>query len=204
MESLLTLAAGTVIRLFSLGIGTFFVYLGFRLFSQVPIGAEGDAEISGLKGTTIKLTRVGPGVFFALFGTVIVVWTLGQPMQHQRTVKLADGSEISEQAGAATAAPPSSDSDLHSRRALTRQDMEFLNQLGGALGEQQVAALRHSPDYVIPRIKRILMTQVWDDEAWGERAAFQNWLDRTGGLAQPGDPRMREALAFYQATPEVD
>lgn len=203
MESLLTLTAGTLIRLFSLGIGTFFVYLGYRLFSQVPLGAEGDAEISGLKGTTIKLTRIGPGVFFALFGTVTVVWTLAQPLQHTRTVRLADGSEFTTHAGA-IGADGDSTRNVDSRRALTRQDIGFLNQIGDLLQPQQAEVLRHSPDYVIPRIKRELMAQVWDAGLWGSRAAFNDWLDRTGGLAEPADPQMQAALAFYRARPQVN
>jgi len=203
MEPTLIIASGALTRLVSLGIGAFFVYLGYRLFSQIPLSAEGGAEISGIHGATIKLTRIGPGVFFALFGALIVVWTLAQPIEYQATTRLADGAVISEQAGAAGDGRDN-DEAMHSRRGLVAQDIEFLNQLGRTLSPQQAAALRHAPDYILPRIKLLLMQDVWDRANWGEAQHFASWLERTGGLAPPDSPQTAAALAFYNALPGTD
>lgn len=201
MESILLLSAGALIRLCSLLIGAFFVYLGYRLFSEVPVDNEGGAEISGPQGLTIKLTRIGPGVFFALFGTLIVVWTLNQPLQHKQTIVAADGTQVTQESGAATA-DSQIPSSLSSQRALTLQDIEFLNELAGLLTDEQASAMRHNPQVIIPHIKQQLMLPVWNKADWGEASAFVQWLERTGGLSQPQGEQLQAAAGFYRALPE--
>lgn len=46
------------------------LYLGYRLFVS-GFDSEQSAEASG-RGFTIRLMKVGPGVFFALFGTIVM------------------------------------------------------------------------------------------------------------------------------------
>jgi len=53
------------------GSGIVALYFGFRLFSKgVVVDQSGEASWNGF---TLKLVKVGPGIFFALFGTGIVV-----------------------------------------------------------------------------------------------------------------------------------
>lgn len=49
------------------------IYLGYRLFLAVPTAkaADGTFEIPGVG--TVVLSRVGPGIFFALFGAAILM-----------------------------------------------------------------------------------------------------------------------------------
>ena len=63
--------------------GVLSVYLGYRLFSQVPLhtNSEGKFEIEGYGGVT--LLRVGPGVFFALFGAWILWFGLISPIGYR-------------------------------------------------------------------------------------------------------------------------
>ncbi|MDZ7754075.1 MAG: hypothetical protein U5S82_21150 [Gammaproteobacteria bacterium] len=205
MESTLTLAAGALTRLVALGIGAFLCYLGFRLFSEVPVPAEGEAELSGVRGMTIKLTRVGPGVFFALFGTVVVVWSLSRPLEYAETRLAAAGDVLERRAGAMN--PPAGGQgheDAGSRRNVVAQEVQWLNQVALGLSGRPDSELVHDPEYMVPRIKQVLMESVWDETVWGSPTAFRQWLERTGGLTPPADPATAQAAAFYQALPEGD
>jgi hypothetical protein len=211
VESTLTLAAGALTRLVALGIGAFLCWLGFRLFSEVPLPADGEAELSGVRGMTIKLTRIGPGVFFALFGTLVVIWSLSRPIEYTERRVAGDGTPATAvagagdvleiRAGAMTPTAPPAGEDAASRRNLVAQEVQWLNQVALTLSERPDPQLVHDPDYMVPRIKQVLMESVWDEAAWGGPAAFRQWLEQTGGLAPPGDLATARAAAFYQALP---
>lgn len=55
------------------------LYFGYRLFSIVAAAkSDGEAELQGFK---IRLTRVGPGVFFALFGATVLTFSVVTRME---------------------------------------------------------------------------------------------------------------------------
>src|SRR5918996_4726813 len=57
-------------------IGGMAIYLGYRLFLAVKAEASGEAKISLPGDVTVMVSRVGPGVFFALFGSIVVAASL--------------------------------------------------------------------------------------------------------------------------------
>ena len=63
-------------RLVIVLIGGMAIYLGYRLFLAVKAEAEGEAKISLPHDVTVMVSRVGPGVFFALFGSMVVIASL--------------------------------------------------------------------------------------------------------------------------------
>src|SRR3954447_10395864 len=66
-------------RIIGVIIGGLLIYFGYRLFLSLPgkksrDGGTGDFSMAG--GTRLKLSKVGPGVFFALFGAGLIVFSL--------------------------------------------------------------------------------------------------------------------------------
>ncbi|MEO1090301.1 MAG: hypothetical protein AAFX81_06700 [Pseudomonadota bacterium] len=60
-------------RLLAVIVGGLAIVLGYRLFVAIPSAeATSSAELSLSKDRRLVLTRIGPGVFFALFGAAIV------------------------------------------------------------------------------------------------------------------------------------
>ncbi len=57
-------------------IGSLSIYLGYRLFHAVKAPGESVAEVKLPGDVTVMLCRIGPGVFFALFGTAVVTASL--------------------------------------------------------------------------------------------------------------------------------
>ena len=61
-----------IYKLVSLGVGTMFAYLGYRLFMAGVWGNSGDLK-TNFGDTKIVLKAAAPGTFFALFGTIIIL-----------------------------------------------------------------------------------------------------------------------------------
>lgn len=62
----------TAFKIISLVIGMFSCYLGYRLFQSALSSDPSKFKAAG-KGISFELSSTAPGIFFALFGTVIVV-----------------------------------------------------------------------------------------------------------------------------------
>ena len=73
-------------RIICVMIGAFSVYLGYALFIKLPekTDSEGKAILPG--GISIYFSRVGPGVFFALFGTLIIIYAIITQIQFKDVV----------------------------------------------------------------------------------------------------------------------
>ena len=59
-------------RIIAVLIGGFSVYLGYRLFMNLPEQKDSEGRIILPGDISVYLSRVGPGVFFALFGSVVL------------------------------------------------------------------------------------------------------------------------------------
>jgi hypothetical protein len=201
-------------RLAAVVIGGMAIYLGYRLFQAIPgQGGEGEARISLPGDGSIMISRVGPGVFFALFGTLVVAGSLYFAIKHDETTRsTVEGlirtrtlSGIGSPVGEATvrrrsvamteevAADPQA---LDLDRINLRRQIEFLNQapriLGGGLdAPQRERAERHLRD-----IKLRLMQTVWGSD-WGDPMEFRDWAE---GGPEPRDPEsFGLAKTFYSA-----
>lgn len=214
MEATTTLLTGALVRLTALGIGAFLCWLGYRLFLDVPVTDTGGAELSGPHGASLRLTRIGPGVFFALFGTATVIWALSQSLEYHGREQRPDGAVVEQTAGAvnpalllpsgaaaegATPAGAAPDPDA-ARLARTKlhQELAWLNRLPHADTEAERRAVRDDAPFLVPRIKLRLMLGAWNRTAWGDPAAFVAWYDRTGGLGR-APPALAAAARMFQA-----
>jgi|SRR5712692_3821884 len=86
--------AELVFRLSVLSVGTFFAYLGYRLFFA---GFVGPANLEAKGGSySVTLSQAAPGIFFALFGTIMIVFGISRllpvPEAKQPELSLSAGS----------------------------------------------------------------------------------------------------------------
>ena len=65
-------------RILVVAIGGLAIYLGYRLFLKVPESHDSEGRIKLPWNITLLFSRVGPGVFFAVFGAAIVTYALHQ------------------------------------------------------------------------------------------------------------------------------
>jgi hypothetical protein len=179
-------------------IGGLAIYLGYRLFLAVKAEAEGEAKITLPHDVTVMVSRVGPGVFFALFGSLVVVASLYFSIHYsdaERNVVYSGMAPAGVSAATVAAAAPPREA-LELERLRLRQEIEFLNRLpallAAGLSEGQGGAVaRH-----LREIKLRLMSTVWADD-WADPASFRLWAE--GGAVADDSEAFRSARTFYDA-----
>jgi hypothetical protein len=185
-------------------IGGMAIYLGYRLFLAVEAEAEGEAKITLPHDVTVMVTRVGPGVFFALFGSMVVVASLYFSIRYSDPERDYSGMAPSLTAAAEapvatpTASAPPGDVLMLERLRL-RQEIEFLNRLPSLLGAGLSEGQRETAARHVREIKLRLMASVWADD-WSDPDSFRLWAE--GGAAAEGGEAFGSAEAFYQAGAE--
>jgi hypothetical protein len=176
-------------RLASVFIGGFSIFLGYRLFSSIRGQSDGKGTFQFPMHTSVVLTKVGPGVFFALFGTVAVCAAIFRPLDE----KLPNGRTVS-YAGM----PKATSNERADGRALLRRDFAVLNTVPGLMGPQVAEIDRGNVDRGLRRVKLLLMKPVWGEpgEGFGNFAEFESWA--TQGETGAAPAASNEALALYR------
>ncbi len=184
--------------------GALLVYLGYRLFIKLPEQTDSQGKFILPGNISIYMSRVGPGAFFALFGTSVAIasfyfsLTIIQPQnledpyifygEPNKTPTTPKGSVISYFGG--------SGASLAENRAHVLGDIFELNQLSTSLKEDPHSTGQDKTIQAIIRIKLALMWSVWGANGdWGDYQEFRKWIE-SGDLQSP--PReFREAAEFF-------
>ena len=214
-SELIAVAARHLERLLIVVAGGLSIYLGYRMFLAIPRApkgaetGEGKLELPG--GVSIYVTRVGPGVFFALFGAVI----LGLGLQHglqldvreQRpgvaSGETATGASITERriSSAMPAASPPQQQDAE--RTGTLGTVAQLSRLGTALDGAGGRAIppqqRNDFSLALNDARLRLLASVWDERAWGPYIEFARWVQQ--GETGVAPPRAAPAVRAYRPEP---
>ena len=195
-----------LLRLLQIGAGVLLCVLGYRLFARVPT-ADSAADISMATHLKLNFTKIGPGVFFALFGAAVLVQALANPLRLERQAAALQG------AAAAASAASSSQAAAGGERlmitgatatsvvvtmpaldeaALTRH-LRFANALTDLLKPGLAMDRRVAFENSQRELKLSLMRAGWQPD-WGDRAAFETWV-----LDRRAPPPSRAALALWDA-----
>jgi hypothetical protein len=172
--------------------GALAIWLGYRLFLSMPLAEKGTGKLQLPGGISIFISRVGPGVFFALFGAGVLAYGLHQAVQLEvgasRAVMAAGAP------GSATPAPPDVPALRYSGvqtatpvpddRATDRNNVVLLV---GTLTRVAETVKRQPPpgvsaeqrldyDLALADARVRLLATVWDPQTWGSFAEFQRWI----------------------------
>ena len=196
-------------RLLGLLAGALCVVLGYRLFINLPEKTDASGKVVLPGGISIWLSRVGPGVFFALFGAAIVGYSFASTVkvtteQASPSVKTSSGTigqmpAISRQEIAAM----SDRSGGPSRGEVREQQLTVLR---GAMADLNATIVRLERDAVPPERDRLigglqttkmLLLKGWWDPAWGDPARLQSWIN--SGAVLPAPAGMDEPAGLYLA-----
>jgi hypothetical protein len=190
----LTILLGAFQRTLGILIGGMLIYFGYRLFLSLPgkRGRDGGSgEFSPGGANKVKLSKVGPGVFFAIFGAGLIAYSFAKPMK-MNIPGAAPGAQTSPAAqGAANAtggvvaasgfsyvgavSAPETDEDRARMRNETQQDIIILNR---AL-DRANASERPQVERAVVKAKVALMEPLWAED-WGELKDFRDWLAKGG------------------------
>lgn len=191
-------------RLIGILIGGISIYLGYRLFLRLPERREGEGQIK-LWDASIVLSRIGPGVFFALFGAAVVGLSLYKGILLERadghdegtTAQSANPSPRTERYSGMGAATTGADARADAR-ALLRRDIAVLNNLVPKLRADLPPQDRAEVELAVPRIKFALMRPLWPDEeaGWGNPARFEAWLN--DAAPEPPPAEIAAAAVYFR------
>jgi hypothetical protein len=190
-------------RLLAIGSGLLSIYLGFRLFLALPEVEPGAGRVKLPGGISIYLTRVGPGVFFSLFGAVIIALsfyfgiTASETRGGSAESQVAGGGTVSTQRSFTGAAADAADPlDRQTERVTVERMVRDLNRVP-ALMRDDLAPRDQDLVQTLDQTKVRLMRGVWDVETWGDYGAFERWW-RAGATGKP-PPEMAAAVAVFRA-----
>jgi hypothetical protein len=173
-------------RLICVVIGGMTIYLGYRLFLSLPDYRDSAGKFVLPLNTSVVVARVGPGVFFALFGSVAVAISLLRPLQIEGEKRVYAGT-----------APTNSSDVKADARALLRRDMAVLNTIPRHLSPDLSSSDRKDLSEGIRRVKLALMKPVWGEtsEGFGDFTEFEEWVVAE---ERNNPPAMQGALSLYR------
>jgi len=189
-------------RLIALFIGAISIYLGYRLFASMrEFKADGEGKVELPGGISIYVSRVGPGVFFALFGTAIVAFSLLSPAETKTTSNPTSSLALKETSTSYLGDKGNAEV-FDAERGRTLRDLDALTQLEAALvsaaesGDMALSdAAANRLRIALPHIRQMLMASVWDEKNWGDLEDFRHWIHNGDPTTPP--PSLSEAGRQY-------
>lgn len=208
-------------RILATLLGGFFSWLGYRLFLDVTSKQNSSGEFKLPSGVGVHLTRVGPGVFFALFGAVIVCYSFYSRVTIDRSETRSGKPHFSMVADSERQPgghPPSSAGEEKVRKTFTglagqdqaaQQELlfrrneygeyiAFLNRLNTNLEARGEASELRDYKRMLPQIKLAVVENVWGKD-WGSFTAFQDWVNKGAAQKQVPQNENREPYEYFEA-----
>lgn len=166
-------------RTLAVTIGGIAIYLGYRLFVLLPTQTDSSGKIE-LPGYSVVLSKVGPGIFFAAFGAIVLYLSFANPIK-------IDGP-----GGGITGATPveplptlnkcSIDNTKRSTQAATpqmrervRQSLQVLNCMERVVTMPRNGMRSDDVEGPVRDAKIALLGSIWSEENWGSPEALQRW-----------------------------
>ena len=191
-------------------VGALAIYLGYSLFRHIPSTAKGAAlgegkiELPG--GVSIFLTRIGPGVFFALFGIAVIGYSVTRPVNLDfpaapTTVASAAASPPGLHYSGMTEANPARETAPAAAIAgpAPADVVARLNGLYQNAQRQMNTVEAEDLARMIRAAKFSVILANWQPQ-WGDRAAYERWA-REHGNEDPPANLVPAATLIFNALP---
>ncbi|HJR21518.1 MAG TPA: hypothetical protein VJ822_07850 [Dongiaceae bacterium] len=187
---ILTIVTRAIERLLVVLAGGLAIYLGYRLFIAMPNAERGSGKVNLPGGVSIFLSRVGPGVFFSLFGAVVIGLALQFGVSFNdaaHMLVMADNSSPAAQrsySGIASASVPElAEVQVYREPEPYERDrvvavVAALNRAEAALPADLSPTDRINLKYALRDARWRLLISIWDP-AWGDAEAFRAWIDES-------------------------
>ena len=193
-------------RILDVAIGGTSVYLGYRLFLRLPENTDSSGKVILPGNISIYLSRVGPGIFFALFGALVVGVSLETAVRYSErdpagVDTLVDGQAVGERGksfiGLGAAINSGDSAVVADARSLLRKEIAIMNTIPAELKTNLPQQDRDEIVRATSRIKFALMKTVWDDRSgWGDPAQFERWLN--AGEPDPIPAGLEQAVEYFR------
>ncbi|HEX2137101.1 MAG TPA: hypothetical protein VHG30_14560 [Microvirga sp.] len=177
-------------------VGALAVYLGYSLFRHIPSVDKATGRLQLPGGASIVLTRIGPGVFFALFGTGLIGYSVASPIDFELPTAAGavsySGLGQRDPAPAAAVIPRAGPDAATAAARLNGLLADARRRLDPPKAAEIEAAIRAA--------KYALILTQWQPE-WGDRGAFERWVREQGDKDPPPDLSPGASLTFHTVLP---
>ena len=183
-------------RLLGLLAGGLSIVLGYRLFINLPEKTDSSGKVVLPGGVNIWLSRVGPGLFFALFGAAIIAYSFTSTVkvtteQSTPSAKSSGGaSDVLVSSCQEIAAMSGRSADPVAKDVRDRQ-IVVLRGVMADLNATIVRLEREAPpperDRLIGGVqsaKLLLLLGAWE-ASWGDPARLRTWINTGASLPAP-------------------
>jgi len=192
-------------RLLAVLIGGLCVVLGYLLFTKLPDKADSGGKLVLPGGVNIWLSRIGPGVFFALFGAIIVGVSFRSPIESTSNISnasydAAGGSKVVNKTqelrgiasglGADVSAPGQAQRLTEARTQIYTLNHDWPKALRSDLHTHDRNAIEVARDYS----KKQILRAVWL-ESWGSFVDFEKWVN--SGATLPAPTSISDPVEIY-------
>lgn len=182
-------------RIISILIAGLLIYLGYLLFLKLPDKTDSSGKVILPGNISVFLSRVGPGAFFALFGSVILVYSLINPLTIKQDDKEVQYSQDPQSNVAAVNIIPDVTYTIESLKQIENLLITGIEQGTDVTIDNSLAVTLINS---IPRMKYAIMLCNWDD-SWGEKSMFIRWYQDDQTLPPPVE--ISNAVNIYKLNP---
>jgi len=188
-------------RILAVAISGMSIYLGYRLFLDVKAVQDSAGKLRLPGGIAIYLIRIGPGVFFALFGSAVIALSLRSVVSVSESNRATSGRSTTVETHANYTGFGSldvaRDQPAADKKQELRLDLDFLNKrLPQLLRSDLSNAERTDLSVILPKAKLSLMRMSWDQD-WGDFAVFHKWVDEGSSGSLPSN--LEDAAKYYRS-----
>jgi hypothetical protein len=181
-------------RLLGLLSGALCVVLGYRLFINLPEKTDSSGKVVLPGGVSIWLSRVGPGIFFALFGAAIVAYSFASTVRVTNEQSMMPSQASPDAPATAVALRRQEIAAMSARASRSDTTEQTIIELRGAMTDLNAAIDRLGRDVAPPERDRLvaglqntkvlLLRSAWIP-TWGDPARFQSWINSGAQLPAP-------------------
>jgi len=197
------MAIRTLERIFDLIIGGWTIYLGYLLFSKIPEQKDSSGKITLPGGTMIYMTKIGPGVFFALFGIFVVSFSIFSTYNEESTIIKTKSDKEDKQIIKKSYnffSSGMSEIEVDTNRLKVLNTIYDFNEIDSQLQYNKIPIEDNLKNIdihsSIQYAKLYMMLYIWDNKDWGDAEKFQKWVD--GGQKITDDFELQNAISIFK------
>lgn len=156
------------------------IYLGYKLFALLPDKIDSSGKVVLPGNVSIYMSRIGPGAFFALFGMVVLIYSVTTQVDfydeqgRKRVSQMQPEIDFRNQKHFASQFDMNSlEMQISSLNQLNECITEALNGSDGCLSNYEMLALVNNN---LEDIKMSLILFNWKED-WGKQERFVQWVE---------------------------
>ncbi len=193
-------------RILVVAVGGLAIYLGYRLFLSIPERDRSSGKLELPGGTSIFITRIGPGAFFALFGSVVIAlsFQFGVTVSELANVDpsqeaLSAGVTTSERrySGITSTSHDQDPLEMEAERASVLLVVRDLNRGYRLLFPHLSSTEKIDIERANAEARVRLLASVWDSDDWGDITVFYDWI--RGGEREPVPDEIAVPVNFFRS-----